>query len=65
MFASNSKIPCRIRFFLMVCKPSNDNSQLFAWKSPRQKLSVNSNRSFIFTIIYVDMRFIMLSCVAK
>jgi len=55
MLAFDGQIPCRIGFFFMECEPSRYNLEQRAC----QKFPVNSNNSFIFAIINMNMRLVV------
>ena len=65
MLALHRAVPRGIDFFLVQGKPANNDLQLPAWKRTRQKLSVHTNRSLIFAVVHMDMRFVVLLRISK
>lgn len=65
MLALHRAVPRGIDFFLVQGKPANNDLQLPAWKRARQKLSVHTNRSLIFAVVHMYMRFVVLLRISK
>ena len=60
VFPAYGKVPCRVGFFLMKRQPSCHNLKLLVRERTSKQLSVNRHSRFIFTIVDVDMRLVML-----
>lgn len=65
MLAFDGQIPCCIGFFFVKREPSRYNFELLSWQRACQKFSVNSNNSFLFAIVNMNMGLVVLSDVLK
>ncbi len=61
MFTPNGEIPRFVGFFLMKRKPTCHDLKLLVRKRTVKQFSVDRYSRFIFTIIDVDMGFVVLS----
>ncbi len=65
MLALNSLIPCLISFLFMEGKPPRYHFELFLGKRARKKFSINRYCSLILAIVYMNMRFVVLSIILE
>ena len=65
MLASDSQIPCFVRFLFVKRQPPGNYFQLLTRQRSGQELTINRNSRFIFTVIHMNMWFIMLSYIVK
>ena len=61
MFALYGKIPCFIGFVLVKGEPSCNNFKLFSRQRTCQQFTVDCNNGFVFSIVDMNMRLMMLS----
>ena len=61
MLALDGKVPRLVGFFLMESKPAGDYFELLAWERTCQQFSVDSNHCFIFAVIHMNMRLVVLA----
>lgn len=65
MLALNSLIPCLISFLFMECKPTRYHFELLLGKRARKKFSINRYCSLVLALVYMNMRFVVLSIILE
>lgn len=65
MLTLNSLIPGLVSFLFMECKPTRYHFELLLGKRARKKFSINRYCSLLLAIVYMNMRFVVLSIILE
>lgn len=65
MLTLHSLIPRCIDFFFMEGEPSDNDLHLFAGERSRKELPIDTDGSFVFAVIDMHMRLVMVSRVLE
>lgn len=65
MLTLNSLIPGLVSFLFMECKPTRYHFELLLGKRARKKFSINRYCSLVLALVYMNMRFVVLSIILE
>lgn len=65
MLTLNSLIPGLASFLFMECKPTRYHFELLLGKRAHKKFSINRYCSLVLALVYMNMRFVVLSIILE